>query len=68
MEEKLKRLKEEAELVGLHIKINNTKGMRVNTSNMQKFRLEETKIKEVGSFVYLRSEVWCQKAEEERTM
>jgi hypothetical protein len=30
MEEKLKRLKEEAELVGLHININKTKGMRVN--------------------------------------
>ena len=44
MEEKLNRLKEEAELVGLHININKTKGMRVNTSNMQKFRLEETEI------------------------
>jgi len=29
IEEKLKRLKEEAELVGLHININKTKGMRV---------------------------------------
>ena len=53
MEEKLKRLKEETELVGLHININKTKGMRVNTSNMQKFRLEETEIEEFGSFVYL---------------
>jgi len=53
MEEKLKRLKEEAELVGLHININKMKGMRVNTSNMQKFRLEEMEIEEVGSFVYL---------------
>jgi len=35
MEEKLKRLKEEAELAGLHTNINKTKGMRVNTSNMQ---------------------------------
>ena len=51
MEEKLKRLKEEAELPGLHININKTKGMRVNTSNMQKFRLAETEIEEVGSFV-----------------
>ena len=34
MEEKLKRLKEEAELVGLHININKTKGMTVNTANM----------------------------------
>ena len=33
------------------------KGMRVNTSNMQKFRLEEMKIEEVGSFVYLGSVV-----------
>jgi len=38
------RLKEEAELVGLHININMTKRMRVNTSNMQKFRLEETEM------------------------
>ena len=42
--------------------------MRVNTFNMQKFRLEETEIEEVGSFVYLGSEVWCQKAEEQRKM
>jgi hypothetical protein len=41
MEEKLKRLKEEAELTGLQININKTKGMRVNTPNMQKFRLGE---------------------------
>jgi len=31
--------------------------MRVNTSNMQKLRLEETEIEEVGSFVYLGSVV-----------
>jgi len=31
--------------------------MRVNTCNMQKFRLEETEIEEVGSFVYLGSVV-----------
>jgi len=68
MEEKLKRLKEEAELVGLHINITKTKGVRVNTSNMQKFRLEETEIEEVGSFVYLKSEVWYQKADEQRKM
>jgi hypothetical protein len=42
MEEKLKRLKEEAELVGLNININKMKGMRVNTFSMQKFRFEET--------------------------
>jgi len=36
MEEKLKRLNEEAELAGLQIAINKTKGMRVNRSNMQK--------------------------------
>jgi len=57
MKEKLKRLQGEAELVGLHININNRKGMRVNTSNTQKFRLEETEIEEVGSFVYLGSVV-----------
>jgi hypothetical protein len=57
MEETLKRLKEEAELVGLRININKTKGIRVNTSTMQKFRLEETEIEEVGSFVYLGSVV-----------
>jgi hypothetical protein len=55
MEEKLKRLKEEAESAGLYININKTKGMRVNTSNTQKFRLENTEIEEVGSFVYLGS-------------
>jgi len=57
MEEKLKRLKEEAELVGLQININKTKGMSVNTSYMQKFRLGEAEIEEVGSFVYLGSVV-----------
>jgi hypothetical protein len=57
MGEKLERLKEEAELAGLHININKTKGTRVNTSNIQKFRLEETEIEEVGSFVYLGSVV-----------
>jgi len=57
MEEKLKRLKEEEELICLHININKTKGMRVNTPNMQKFRLEEIEIEEVGSFVYLGSVV-----------
>ena len=35
MEEKLKRLKEEAELTGLHSNINKIKRMRVNTSNMR---------------------------------
>jgi len=34
MEEKLKRLNEETELVGLHMNINNTKGMRAKASNM----------------------------------
>jgi len=48
---------EETELVGLHINRNKTKGMRVNTFNMQKFRLEETEIEEVGSFLYLGSVV-----------
>jgi hypothetical protein len=57
MEEKLKRLKEEAESAGLCININKTKEMRVNTSNAQKFRLENTEIEEVGSFVYLGSVV-----------
>jgi len=51
MEEKLKRLKEEAELVGLLININKTKSMRVNVSNMQKCRLEEMEIEEAGSIV-----------------
>ena len=37
MEEKLKRLKEEAESAGLHINITKTKGMRVNASNIKKF-------------------------------
>jgi hypothetical protein len=62
MEEKLERLNKEAESVDLHININKMKGMRVNTPNMQKFRLEEMEIEEDGSFV------WCQKAEEQRKM
>jgi len=37
--------------------MNNTTGMRVNTSNMQKFRLKEMEIEEVGSFIYLGSVV-----------
>jgi len=57
VEEELKRLKEEAGLTGLQININKTKGTRVNTSNMYKFRLGEAEIKEVGSFVYLGSVV-----------
>ena len=57
MEEKLNRLKEEAELVGLCINVNKTKGKRVNTSNIQKFRLGETEIEEDGSFVHLGSVV-----------
>ena len=44
MEEKLKILIEEVELVGLLININKTKRMRVNVSNIQKFRLEEMEI------------------------
>jgi hypothetical protein len=57
MDEKLKRLKKEAELAGLHININKTKGMRVNTSDIQKFRVDETEIAEVVTFVYLGSVV-----------
>jgi len=37
MEEKLKRLKEETELVDLHININKTKGVRVNNLICKKF-------------------------------
>jgi hypothetical protein len=33
------------------------KGMRVNTPSNQKFRLEETEIEEIGSFVHLGSVV-----------
>jgi hypothetical protein len=57
MEEKSKRLKEEAESAGLYININKTKGMRVNTSNTQKFSIEDTEIEEFESFVYLGSVV-----------
>ena len=57
MEKKLKRLIEEAELVGLLININKTKRMRVNEFNTQKFRLEEMEIEEVESFVYVGSAV-----------
>jgi hypothetical protein len=34
MNEELRRIKEEANLAGLHININRTKEMRVNTSNI----------------------------------
>jgi hypothetical protein len=37
VEEKLKRLKEEAESAGLRINIKKTKGMRVSASNIKKF-------------------------------
>jgi glycine/serine hydroxymethyltransferase len=57
MDGKLKRLKKETELAGLHININKTKGMRVNTSNIQKFGVDETEIEEVGSFVCVESVV-----------
>jgi hypothetical protein len=57
MQEKLKRLKEESESAGLHINTNKTKGVRVNTSNTQKFSLEDIEIEEDESFVYLRSVV-----------
>jgi hypothetical protein len=49
----LKRLKEEAKLAGLHININQTKRVRINTSNMHKFRIKETETEEVGPFLYL---------------
>jgi len=39
MAENLKRLKEEAELAGLHINIKKTKGMRVNTLRTGSFTL-----------------------------
>ena len=39
------------------VNINKREGIRVATSNIQKFRLEETEIEEVGSFVYLGSVV-----------
>jgi t-SNARE complex subunit (syntaxin) len=55
LEEKLKRLKEEAESAGLHINTNKTKGMTVNTANTQKFSLEDIEIEEVESFLYLGS-------------
>ena len=57
MKEKLKKLKEEAESAALYININKTEGMRVNTANTQKFRIENTEIEIVGSFVYLGSVV-----------
>jgi hypothetical protein len=57
VDEKRNRLKEEAELAGLHINIIKTKVMRFNTSNIQKFRVDETEIEEVGSFVYFGSVV-----------
>jgi hypothetical protein len=55
MGEKLRKLKEEAESAGLYININKTTGMGVNISNRQKFRVDNTEIEEVGSFVYLGS-------------
>jgi len=39
--------------------------MTVNTSNMQKFGLEEMEIEEVGSFVYLESVVSVRRVTDE---
>jgi len=57
MEEKLKRLREEEESSGLYIHINKMKGMSVNTSNTQKFRIGNTEIEVVRSLIYLGSVV-----------
>jgi hypothetical protein len=57
VELRCQRLQEKAELAGLHINIYKTKEMTVNTSNMEKFRVHKTEIKEVGSFVYVENVV-----------
>jgi hypothetical protein len=56
MEEKLKRLKE-GRISWIAYQHKQNKGMRVNTSNTQKFSLEDTEIEEVESFVCLGSVV-----------
>jgi len=66
MEEELKRLKEEAESAGLYINIIKMKGMRVNTSNTQKFSLGNTELKK--SDPLYNWDVWCQRMEEQRKM
>jgi hypothetical protein len=50
---KLKRIQEEAESVGWHINKNKTKGMTVDTSNTQKFSLEDTEMEKVCTSVHL---------------
>ena len=46
-EEKLKRLKLEAELVGLHININKTKGMRINNLICKNLGYRKRKLKKL---------------------
>jgi hypothetical protein len=57
MEEKLERLKEEAESAGFYININKTKEMTVNTSNTQKLKKSD--------HLYT-WEVWSQRKEKRR--
>jgi len=47
MDEKLKRLKEEAELTGLHININKTKGMRVTHLTYRNLDWRKQKLKKL---------------------
>jgi hypothetical protein len=57
MEEKLRRIQEEAKGAGLNITVNKTKEMRANTTVGKKLFIYEKEIKQVDSFTYLESTV-----------
>lgn len=57
MEEKIKRLKEEAEGAGLKININKTKEMRINSKTDDKLSIDDEEIEQVDTFIYLGSMV-----------
>jgi hypothetical protein len=57
MEEKLRRIQEEAKVAGLNINVNKTKEMRVNATVGEKLFICVKEIEQVDSFTYLGSTV-----------
>jgi hypothetical protein len=53
--DKLKRLQQEAKLAGLNINVNKTKEMRMNTQIEEKLSIANKEIQQVESFTYLGS-------------
>ena len=54
-QEKIRRLEEAAEKLGLYVKKDKTKFLRINNSNEVPLLLEKGNIEEVSTFAYLRS-------------